>query len=100
MKYSGFEKEDHLDGISLYCGDCMDLLKQTPDKYYSLALVDPPYGIDINKSGRLTKEKGRTYKSWDTKPQIKSILKNYLEYQKIRLYGEEIIFYCHRRDAF
>ena len=49
MKYSGFEKEDHLDGISLYCGDCMDLLKQTPDKYYSLALVDPPYGINAPK---------------------------------------------------
>ena len=48
MKYSGFEKEDHLDGISLYCGDCMDLLKQTPDKYYSLALVDPPYEIGID----------------------------------------------------
>lgn len=67
MKYSGFEKEDHLDGVSLYCGDCMDLLKQTPDKHYDLCIVDPPYGIDINKSGRLTKEKGRTYKSWDTK---------------------------------
>lgn len=25
--------------------DCMELLKQTPDNYYSLALVDPPYGI-------------------------------------------------------
>ena len=48
MKYSGFEKEDHLDGISLYCGDCMDLLKQTPDKYYSLAIVDPPYGLGID----------------------------------------------------
>ena len=62
MKYSGFEKEDHLDGISLYCGDCMDLLKQTPDKYYSLALVDPPYGIgecgDKNASrGGLAKAK-------------------------------------------
>lgn len=25
----------------------MDLLKATPDKFYDLALVDPPYGIDI-----------------------------------------------------
>jgi site-specific DNA-methyltransferase (adenine-specific) len=47
MKYSGFEKEEHFDRISFYNGDCMDLLKQTPDKYYDLALVDPPYGIEI-----------------------------------------------------
>ena len=33
------------ENIKLYHGDCMDLLKQTPDKYYDLALVDPPYGI-------------------------------------------------------
>jgi len=24
--------------------DCMDLLKRTPDKYYELSIVDPPYG--------------------------------------------------------
>ena len=31
--------------IKLYNCDCMELLKQTPDNYYSLALVDPPYGL-------------------------------------------------------
>ena len=50
MKYSGFEKEEHFDRISFYNGDCMDLLKQTPDKYYDLALVDPPYGIGADKA--------------------------------------------------
>lgn len=25
--------------------DCMDLLRRTPDKYYDLAICDPPYGI-------------------------------------------------------
>ena len=34
------------DKISIYNCDCMELLKQTPDNYYSLALVDPPYGIN------------------------------------------------------
>ena len=50
MKYSGFEKEEHFDRLSFYNGDCMDLLKQTPDKYYDLALVDPPYGIGISSN--------------------------------------------------
>jgi DNA modification methylase len=27
--------------------DCMDLLKKMPDKSISLAIVDPPYGINI-----------------------------------------------------
>lgn len=59
MKYSGFEKEEHFDRLSFYNGDCMDLLKQTPDKYYDLALVDPPYGIgaDLKNSKRELKSK-------------------------------------------
>ncbi len=35
------------DKISIYNCDCMELLKQTPDNYYSLALIDPPYGINL-----------------------------------------------------
>ena len=62
MKYSGFEKEEHFDRISFYNDDCMDLLKQTPDKYYDLALFDPPYGININVSmGRRTGDKKSNY---------------------------------------
>ena len=29
--------------------DCMDILKQLPDKYIDLVLTDPPYGINIEK---------------------------------------------------
>lgn len=38
-----------------YNVDCMDLMKEIPDKYFDLAIVDPPYGIDITKSGKLKK---------------------------------------------
>lgn len=31
--------------IELLNEDCMELLKRTPDKFYELAIVDPPYGI-------------------------------------------------------
>jgi site-specific DNA-methyltransferase (adenine-specific) len=31
--------------ITLYNMDCMELLKNTEDNYYDLAIVDPPYGI-------------------------------------------------------
>ena len=31
--------------ITLYNMDCMELLKNTEDNYFDLAIVDPPYGI-------------------------------------------------------
>jgi site-specific DNA-methyltransferase (adenine-specific) len=32
---------------TLYNMDCMELLKATPDKFYGLAIVDPPYNIGV-----------------------------------------------------
>lgn len=49
----------------VYNGDCMEYMAKFPDKFFELAIVDPPYGIDINRSGRLVKEKGWLYKDWD-----------------------------------
>ena len=31
-----------------YNMDCMDGMKEFPDKYFDIAVVDPPYGININ----------------------------------------------------
>ena len=38
-----------------YSMDCMEAMKEIPDKYFDLAIVDPPYGISITDSGRLGK---------------------------------------------
>lgn len=43
--YSGFNSVSEHGGIRLYHWDCMELLRQTPDKAYDLAIVDPPYGL-------------------------------------------------------
>ena len=57
--------------IKLYNCDCMELLKQTPDNYYSLALVDPPYGIKRDGSKPSTSKHGGRkeyeFKGWDDK---------------------------------
>lgn len=37
-----------------YCMDCMDGMKQFPDKYFDLAVCDPPYGIGIESAGTRT----------------------------------------------
>ena len=44
--------------------DNMQLMARYPDNYFDLAIVDPPYGIDINSSGRLGHYGGKG-KKWD-----------------------------------
>ena len=50
----------------LYNMDCMEGMKQFPDNYFELAIVDPPYGIGVNQmnmGGRKTIQP--TDKKWD-----------------------------------
>jgi site-specific DNA-methyltransferase (adenine-specific) len=46
----------------------MDYMKDIPDKYFDLAIVDPEFGIGIGNSPRLVTDKGLKAKSWDNKP--------------------------------
>lgn len=34
------------DKITITNEDCMDLLRRTPDNFYDLAIIDPPYGVE------------------------------------------------------
>ena len=65
MKYKNLIGGAINDKISIYNCDCMELLKQTPDNYYSLALVDPPYGINIQKMNYTQNTKGGVAKRKD-----------------------------------
>ena len=53
--------------ISFYNADNMAIMKTFKDKEFDLAIVDPPYGIDINMNmGRRKGEKARhKTKQWD-----------------------------------
>ena len=53
-----------MNNINFYNIDCMEFMLSIPDKHYDLAIVDPPYGIDINSSGRLGHYGGKG-KKWD-----------------------------------
>ena len=35
--------------LKIINADCMDIIKGYEDNYFDLAIVDPPYGIGINK---------------------------------------------------
>jgi len=60
----------------LYNMDCMVGMKQFPDKYFELAIVDPPYGINMDGGkiggGKCGTAKNYTKKQWDDKPPDKS----------------------------
>jgi site-specific DNA-methyltransferase (adenine-specific) len=49
----------------------MELMARYPDKYFDLAVVDPPYGININHNmGRRKGDRKSNYKKadWDNEP--------------------------------
>lgn len=53
--------------------DCMELMKQYPDKFFDLAVVDPPFGIgvsEMNIGARKTKNKACDGKGWDNNTPI------------------------------
>lgn len=56
--------------INLHNTDCMEFMRNIPDKYYDLAIVDPPYGIGaakmgLGKGGGVAKNNNYTKKDWD-----------------------------------
>lgn len=57
-----------------FCGDCMDILPKYPDKYFDLAVVDPPYGTQIGAvkfsrmGGHTRKKYGKKALEWDVAP--------------------------------
>ena len=54
--------------FGFYNMDCMEGMKHFPDKFFDLAIVDPPYGIQINHNmGRRKGDKKSNYKKvlWD-----------------------------------
>jgi site-specific DNA-methyltransferase (adenine-specific) len=52
--------------------DCIEGMKQYPDKYFELAIVDPPYGLERLQKGSLrlggTKGNYKQKLNWDKKP--------------------------------
>ena len=60
----------------VFLEDCTKALKRFNDNHFDLAIVDPPYGIDINnqsqgKGGGVARKIDYTKKDWDkTAPEI------------------------------
>lgn len=50
--------------ITLYNGDCMEYLRMLPDNAFSLAVCDPPWGIDIGNGLGSGKKTCKMHHSW------------------------------------
>ena len=48
----------------LYKMDCMEGMKEFPDKYFDLAIVDPPYGIGESGEKNHTRSRLATSKNY------------------------------------
>ena len=109
--------------LGFYNMDCMEGMKQFPDGYFDLAIVDPPYGganfteitrggveqdttrsdyerkIKVTRTGGTWAEKYAKKSLRGTLPQRKNTLKNCSVFHAIRLFGAEIISNCHLQDV-
>lgn len=67
--------------------DCMEYMKDIPDKFFELAIVDPNYGIgEDGKSNhsrsKLAKAKKYTSKNWDNQSVSKDVLSEIIRISK------------------
>jgi len=63
-----------MSNLELYNMDCMELMKNYPNNYFDLAIVDPPYGLDkssLTGSGKLKKRIIQKNTDWDVAPNKK-----------------------------
>jgi site-specific DNA-methyltransferase (adenine-specific) len=64
---------DTLQEVRLYNCDCMEFMKDVSDKYYDLAIVDPPYGLPKGSTRGAGKLRNRilnkgNIRTWDKVP--------------------------------
>lgn len=61
--------------------DCMDIMRDIPDKYFELAIVDPPYGIGKDGQSKTTGGHGgrkeHVFKNWDNIPSVDYFMELY-----------------------
>lgn len=61
-------RKEQFGNVTIYHGDCMELMDGLADKAFDLAVVDPPYGIDAAnmQMGKGRDKQWQKGKDWDT----------------------------------
>lgn len=71
----------------VYNMDCLEYMRTVPDNFFSLAIVDPPYGIKRSCIGKKKRWKYYKPKDWDERPPDKE----YFD-ELFRISKKQIIF--------
>jgi site-specific DNA-methyltransferase (adenine-specific) len=71
MDYKDLNGIQITDKIKIYNCDNMELLKQTPDNYYELSIVDPPYGYGKKETQILNFRQKEQHRDWNIAPDQK-----------------------------
>lgn len=81
----------------LYNMDCMNGMREFSDKYFDLAIVDPPYGIGesgVRNSSRSKLAKARDYPGYyggDLEPPSSEYFKELFRVSKTKSFGAQTI---------
>ena len=83
----------------LYNLDSENAIKMIPDKYFELAIIDPPYGIKASEYKRSGQQHGKAKtaskaygsKDWDKKPPGDEYFKDLFRISKTRLFSGRTI---------
>lgn len=85
-----------------YNMDCMEAMRQMPDKCFDLAVADPPYGISINNNmGRRKGDKPSNYKKvdWDGAPPKREYFDELFRVSKNQVIWGAIILFSLRQNV-
>ena len=79
--------EEQIKNCRIILGDNMEYMKNIPDKYYDLCVIDPPYGIGEDglknhSRGKAAKAKKYTPKNWDNEPPQKEYFNELIRISK------------------
>jgi site-specific DNA-methyltransferase (adenine-specific) len=73
------------DKIRAYNMDCMEFMKEVPDKYYDLCICDPPYGIGRNGMNMGNSVFNKDKKTWDKNTPSKEFFTELFRVSKIQI---------------
>ena len=82
----------------VYCMDCLELMKQMPDKSVDLIITDPPYNINVQSKNCAASRKDNRQDDkvmWDNDFLIQDYLK-----EMIRISNNQIIFGANYHNCF
>lgn len=85
--------------------DCVEAMKEFPDGFFDLAVVDPPYGIGVQtmdytksgakRAGRNSAAKRRDYRrtdEWDIKPGPEYFAELFRVSKKAIIWGGQLLY--------